>query len=106
MNELPLYQINAVMAILLTLSMTALFILMLILWPKTLLNKLALWFMFWTSAVMWRYIGGVLLPSIFNIMVSPCKESLIASVIFGIAAITTVAFALVAWTQHVRESRK
>ena len=101
MNELPLYQINAGMAILLTLSMTALFILMLILWPKTLLNKLALWFMFWTSAVMWRYIGGVLLPSIFNI-----KESLIASVIFGIAAITTVAFALVAWTQHVQESRK
>lgn len=96
-----LYRINAGAGFLLTISMTALWVLMVILWPRTRLNLLALWFMFWCSAVMWRWSAAVAKPDIFSI-----NDSLLPTVIFTIAAISTLIFAAVAWIEHVQDARK
>lgn len=101
MSDTLLYQVNTGMGILLTFSLTALFALMFILWPRTRLNKLALWFMFWCCALMWRWSLAVLFPGVFSI-----RESIIATVIFAGASISTLLFAAVAWIEHVQDARK
>ena len=101
MGEVTIFQLNTAMGMLLTLSLTALLVLMFILWPRTRLNKLALWFMFWCCAVMWRWSLAVMFPDWLSI-----RESILATIIFAGASISTLVFAAVAWIEHVQDARK
>ena len=101
MNEDTLYRINLAMGFTLTLSLTGLFVLMLVLWPRTRLNKLALWFMFSCCAVMWRWCVAVLRPDLLSI-----RESIVATIVFAMATVSTLWFMVAAWWEHVREARK
>lgn len=95
-NRIPIYQINTVMATLMAIAFTALFVLMVVLKPTTLLNRLATWFALCCTALSWRTVAALLHPEWFGL-----RESLIASLLFAIATITTVAFGAVAWYEHV-----
>lgn len=95
-DSIPYYQINTGMAIIMTISLTGLAALMVILRPRTLLNQLAMWFALVCSACMWRYCAALLNAPVFGV-----KESLIASIFFGVATIVTTVFACVAWREHV-----
>lgn len=95
-NDIPYYQVNTVMAVLMATSFTALFILMIILKPITVLNRLATWFAFCCAAVTWRSVAGLLRPEIFGV-----RESLYASLFFAVATIVTTSFGIVAWYEHV-----
>lgn len=96
LDPIPYYQINTVMAILMATSFTSLFILMAILKPQTVMNRLAMWFAFCCAAVTWRSVAGLLRPDLFGV-----RESLFASLFFAIATVVTTAFGIVAWYEHV-----
>jgi hypothetical protein len=95
-EHLPIFQINTASAILMGISLTSLFILMVILRPKTVLNKLAMWFCFCFMALVWRTVAAIFFPEFFGF-----RESLIASFIFLVATIVTTALGAVAWYEHV-----
>lgn len=84
------------MALLMAIAFTALFALMAILNPKTLLNRLAMWFCFCCTLIMWRTIAALFKPEVFGV-----RESLVASVVFAVATIVTTAFGVVAWYEHI-----
>lgn len=96
-----LYRVNAGFGLMLTIGLSAIFVLMVVLWPSTRLRRMALWFMFWCCAVMWRWIGAVLKPDWFSI-----RDSLVPTVIFAGAAMATAQFAIVAWYEHVQDARR
>jgi len=95
------YQINAGSGIFLALGLTGMSLLMILIWPNTLLKRLTLWFVIWLNAVMWRWIAAVLKPDLFGI-----KESLVAPGIFLVAGISTFALMIYAWVEYVRDGRR
>lgn len=76
-------------------------LLMILIWPNTLLKRLTLWFVIWLNAVMWRWIAAVLKPDLFGI-----KESLVAAGVFLVAGISTFALMIYAWVEYVRDGRR
>lgn len=95
------YQINAGSGIFLALGLTGMSLLMILIWPNTVLKRLTLWFVIWLNAVMWRWIAAVLKPDLFGI-----KESLVAAGIFLVAGISTFALMIYAWVEYVRDGRR
>ena len=95
------YQINAGSGIFLALGLTGMSLLMILIWPNTLLKRLTLWFVIWLNAVMWRWIAAVLKPDLFGI-----KGSLVAAGVFLVAGISTFALMIDAWVEYVRDGRQ
>ena len=94
------FQFNVGAGLILTTGLTGLFLLMVIIWPNTRLKWLTLWFIGCLCAVMWRWIAAVIKPEWFGI-----KESLLASIVFLVAGISTFALMFVAWFEYVRDGR-
>ena len=95
------YQINAGSGILLTLGLSGLALLMALIRPNTLLKSLTLWWALCLSAVMWRWTLDVLQPGLFGL-----SASLLPSVVFAIAAVSTFALMAVAWRDYLRSARR
>lgn len=95
-NRFPVWEFNALMAIILAISLTMLFALMVILKPQTLLNRLAAWFAFSSTVLTWRTVAALLHPEWFGV-----RETVIASFVFAFATIVTFVFGIVAWLEHV-----
>ena len=95
------YQINAGSGIFLALGLTGMSLLMILIWPNTLLKRLTLWFVIWLNAVMWRWIAAVLRPDLFAI-----KESLVPAGVFLVAGVSTFVLMIYAWVEYVRDGRR
>lgn len=94
--EITLYQMNTALGLVLTAALFALLVLMIVIWPRTPLNRAALWFMFTIWAVMLRWCLATLWPDLFGI-----KASAIASLFFLAAVVMTVWFAIIAWYSYL-----
>lgn len=101
MIDITLYQVNVIAGLVLTASFFALVLLMVLLRPRTLLEKLALVFAFSCCAVMMRWSAAIVAPDYFSV-----RDSFVPTVIFVGASISTLIFAAVAWIEHVRDARK
>ena len=76
-------------------------LLMILIWPNTLLKRLTLWFVIWLNAVMWRWIAAVLRPAWFGI-----EDSLLPAAVFCVAGVSTFVLMIVAWWEYVRDGKQ